>query len=207
MPNKALARTIIALILTLTVGMQVVELAMANPVPWPSTPNQDKPTLTIGSPQNNTIYNETEVYLNFTVTKPDSWNDPQWFMPYIGQIASVTAYLDGKNISNFNINVTTSGMHMLNVTVLSYAYYSGPPYNGSHIRDTNTGGSRAVYKYPLVVSDTVYFTVAGKPSPSPSLLPQEAGSFSPATMPVVVVSVTVLAVVAVAGLVVYFKKH
>ena len=73
MPNKALATTTIVLILSLTVILQVVGLAMANPVPWPSTPNQDKPTLTILSPKNNTEYDESDVYLNFAVSTPDSW--------------------------------------------------------------------------------------------------------------------------------------
>ena len=94
MPNKALAKTTIALILSLTVSLQVVGLAMANPVPWPSTPNQDKPTLTIESPKNNTEYDESDVYLNFTITKPDSWKTLQCSL-YIGQVGSVKAYLDG----------------------------------------------------------------------------------------------------------------
>ena len=45
----------IGLILVFTVaGALVIEVARANPVPWPSTPNQEKPTLKIETPQNNT---------------------------------------------------------------------------------------------------------------------------------------------------------
>ncbi len=82
MLNKALTKTIITLILASTVVMQMVELAMVNPIPWQSTPNQEKPTLTIESPQNNTIYNGSDVYLNCTLTKSDSWNTA--FVTYIG---------------------------------------------------------------------------------------------------------------------------
>ena len=98
MPNKALARTIIALILASTVGMQMVELAMANPVPWPSTPNQEKPTLTIKTPENNTAYNDSVVYLDFTVTKPDSWHIMHMVDIPLGRIALVKTYLDGNMI-------------------------------------------------------------------------------------------------------------
>jgi hypothetical protein len=189
---------------------------MANPVPYPSTPNQDKPTLTIESPQNNTEIEDGFVYLNFTVTKPDSWNDPQWFMPYIGQVGSVTAYFDGNRVlfepSNsegysvkLNLNQSAQGIHTLNVTVLSHTYYRGPAYNGSHILSSTTSSSGPVYEYPLVVSDIIYFTVAGEPSPSISALPLETESFSTASVAAVSVAVAVV-VVAGASLLLY-RKH
>ena len=123
MPNKTLAKTTIALILSLTVVMQVVGLATANPIPWLSTPNQDKPTLTVESPQNNTEYDESDVYLNCTITKPDSWNTP--LVPFIGQVGMACVYLDGNLIYGFErhgsysvkLNQTSPGLHMLNVTV------------------------------------------------------------------------------------------
>jgi hypothetical protein len=209
MPNKTLAKTTIALILSLTVVMQV-GLAMANPIPWPATPSQDKPTLTIESPQNNTEYDESDVYLNCTITKPDSWNTA--LVPYIGQIGTAEVYLDGNLIYGFvrhgsysvKLNQTSSGLHMLNVTVQSYAYYSGPPYNGSHIFYIQSS-SGPVYKYPTVLSDIVYFTVAGEPPPSASALPQEARTFSTATVAAVSVAVAVV-LVAGASLLLY-RKH
>ena len=193
-----------------------VGLAMANPIPWPATPNQDKPTLTIESPQNNTEIDDGFVYLNFTVTKPDSWDDPQWFIPYIGQIRSVKAYFDENRVffepSNsegysvkLNLNQSAQGIHTLNVTVLSHTYYRGPAYNGSHMLSSITSSSGPVYEYPVVVFDIVYFTVDGEPSPPASALTQEARTFSTAT--VAAVSVAAAAVVVGAGLLVYFKKH
>ena len=188
---------------------------MANPIPWPSTPNQDKPVLTIESPQNNTVTNETDVYLNFKVTNPDSWYDPQWFMPYIGEVASVTMSLDGKSIStspvypnnghnySVNINLTASGLHMLNVTVLSYTYYRGPAYNGSHILSDINSSSGPVYEYPLVISDFVYFTVVGETSPSPLAQPE---SFPCATF-VIVSALVAIAIAACAGLIFYNAKR
>jgi hypothetical protein len=216
MPNLALATTIIALILALTVGMQVVELATANPVPWPSTPNQDKPTLTIESPQNNTAINDGSVYLNFTVTKPDSWNDPQWFMPYIGQIGSVNAYFDGNPIDfglsnsegysvKLNLNQSASGIHTLNVTVLSHTYYRGPAYNGSHILHSTTSSSGSVYEYPLIVSDIVYFTVEQQ-TPIQSAI--ATGSDYLLNQTNLILIAIVIAIVAVALLsLVHFKRH
>ena len=91
---------------------------------------------------------------------------------------------------------------MLNVTVLSFTYYRGPAYNNSHIVSDITSSSGPVYEYPTVVSDIVYFTVAGEPSPSASALPLETESFSTAT----VAAVSVTAVLVIAGLLVYYKK-
>ncbi len=218
MPNKTLAKAITVVILTLFFGMQLVGLATANPVPYPATPNQDKPTLIIESPKNNTAINEGSVYLNFTVTKPDSWNDPQWFMPYIGQVASVKAYLDGNSLDyeynhsgsysvKLNLNQSAPGLHALNVTVLSYTYYRGPAYNGSHILSgiQSTGGP--VYQYPMVVSDVVYLTVEqleenASANASSSI---DAGYWLNQTFHVTIVAVAALVIVTT--LVVYFKRH
>jgi hypothetical protein len=93
---------------------------------------------------------------------------------------------------------------VLNVTVLSFAYYRGQAYNNSHIVSDITSSSGPVYEYPQVVSDIVCFTVAGEPSPSTSALPLETESFSTTTVAAVSVAV---AVVVGASLLVYFKKH
>ena len=63
-----------------------------------------------------------------------------------------------------------------------------------------------VYQYSLVVSELVYFTLAGEPSPSPSPLPssQEIGAFPIET--VAIVSLVAIAVVG-AGLLVYFRRR
>jgi hypothetical protein len=189
MPKRLLA---VMTILALVIGMQVAELAMANPVPWQSTPNQDKPTLKIDAPENNTAYKDGSICLNFTVTKPDSWKI-YMVVPYVGGIASVEAYLDGNSISlkgnDFNFfrliillevilqtYQSASGLHMLNVTVLSYTYYRGPAYNGTHILSDIQSSSGPVYEYPIVVSDIVYFTVVGGPTPSPTLTPSPSPS-------------------------------
>ena len=57
---------------SILIGIQAVEVVDANPVPWQSTPNQDRPTLTIETPQNQTTYNVKDIPINFTVTKPES---------------------------------------------------------------------------------------------------------------------------------------
>ena len=138
---------------------------------------------------------------------------------------SVEAYLDGKSIPlSYNhthslgfewvrdeslfcmLKQTEPGQHTLNVTVLSYSYYRGPTYDGSHVLSSIESSDGPVYQYPIVVSELVYFTVVGEPSPSPSPLPssQEIGSFTIET--VSVVSLAAIAVVG-AGLLIYFKRR
>jgi hypothetical protein len=231
MMEKHLTRTILLLVFLLVVGLQVVELAIANPVYWPVMPITDKPTVTIERPTNNTTYNNTAVYVSLTVTNPDSWKR-EGLIPipsYYALVDSVNAYLDGKRIFlsyNYTDYTTdewvkdqsyfcvlgqtapraTAGQHMLNVTVVSLSYYRGPAYNGSHIDSGRMSSDGPVYQYPLVVSELVYFTAVGEPSPSPTPIPssQEIGSFTIET--VAIVSLVTIAVVG-AGLLIYFKKH
>ena len=218
MKNKSIiAAGTIALILILAVS--VAQVTMANPIPWPSTANQEKPTLTLSSPQNNSAfaYNDTDIWLNFTITTPDSWKTGPMPPPYVGQVTSVQAYLDGNALPigpelwfgpelwlngsktfALKLNQSTAGAHTLNITVSGFTYYKQPTDNGADILyyKSNKG---PVYKSPVVVSDIVYFTVNGAPSP----LPQVTESFPIGT----VTAILLLAVTLVgAGLLVYFKK-
>ena len=194
---------ILAFLISLAAGMQTVEVAKANPIPWLSTPNQEKPTLTIETPQNYTTYNDSSIFLNFTVTKPSSW-EVYWVIPYVGQIAFIDVYLDGNlsfhlsvygsNLTSYNLtsfsvmlNQSALGLHKANVTVQSYTYYRGPAYNNTYILSQITSSSGPVYEYPIVVSDSVYFTVVEEPSsslsPSPTVLPTTSPSPSPTPSP------------------------
>jgi len=217
MKRTGLALTLIfALFVASLFVVQVIEVAKANAIPWPDTPNQDKPVLTVKTPQNNSEYNANGVYLNFTVTAPDSWNKIYWVVHYIGYIHSLDVFLDGENIRyshsglgyynnsgsfSVKLNQLASGGHMLNVTVLSFTYYRGPAYNNSHIVSDITSSSGPVYKYPIVVSDIVYFTVVGEPSPSPQETEPEP---FPTTL---VIAFSVMAALVCIGLIVYLKKH
>jgi hypothetical protein len=212
MPKKLLATTIILTTILALVLLPVVEVD-ANPVPWASTPNLEKPTLTIQSPKNNTEYNNS-IIANFTVIKPDSWNSVHMFSYYVGKIESVKVYLDGNQVSynkvdsnySVNLNVSSSGPHSLNITVLSYTYYEGEIYDNSStvspIYDAITINGvttvNTIYEYPIVVSDIVNFTVQ-QPQNQASVLPNQTN---------LILITTVIVIVAVASItLVYFKKH
>jgi hypothetical protein len=188
------AITISLVLLSIVAGMQVVEVAKANPIPWSSTPNLEKPTLQIETPQNYTEYNEGSVSLNFTVHQPDSWNYVDLVIHYVGEIKSIDSYLDGIHYGHYpsgdnltrisdgiyyehypygsdltsysdKLTVPASGLHVLNITICGSTYYEGPLYSNSSIPIINTTGI-TVYDYPVVVSDIVYFTVEREQSPS-----------------------------------------
>ena len=202
-------------------------LASANPVPWPSTPIQDKPALTIESPTNDTVCENGELHVNFTITEPDSWKrEGEMMIPSsFAIVASANASLDGNTVyssnyspdinysaievwydggSHFSIPQQTSpGLHILNVTVLSYSYYRGPAYNGSHILSSITSSSGPVYQYPMVVSAIVYFTVLGEPPSSSAPQGNEQQPF-PATL---VIASGISVAVASFGILLYFKKR
>jgi hypothetical protein len=225
---KRTALAIISLTFALLLVMfapSFLRLTSANPVPWPSTPILDKPSLTIENPTNNTAYENGELRINFTETDPDSWKrEGEMMIPSsFARIASVNASLDGNTVysstyspdvnysavevwydgsSHFSIPQQSSpGTHVLNVTVLSYSYYRGPAYNGSHILSDITSSSGPVYQYPLVVSDIVYFTVMGEPSSTPQEKEQQP-------FPTTFVTVSSISVAAVSlGVLLYLRRR
>jgi hypothetical protein len=172
-------------VFSLLIGIQTVEVVDANPVPWPSTPNFEKPTIVVETPQNNTViaYNATDVWLNFTIAKPDSWTIPDLIPIPSVQVESAEAQWDGNHVSlgwypvgysavlcsaKLNLSQTVPGRHSLNVTVLLNSYYRGAAYNGSHVvADYIMSSSGPVYQYPWAISEIVYFTVE-QPTPSQS---------------------------------------
>jgi hypothetical protein len=213
---------------SMLIGIHAVEIVDANPVPWPTTPNQDKPTLTIKTPQNNEVLNTTDnPYLNFTVNNPQSWYKVHSSMMIfeLGLTTSVDVYIDG-NLSNHfidhhdytnpaydftnfsvNLNQTSPGSHSANVTVYAYTLYLGPPIEKTHVlRENTTDGP--LYEFPIVVSDIVYFTVE-QPTPTQTS-PTNSGSMLPVELnpaiPYIILAV-VIAIVAVASIsLVYYKR-
>jgi len=86
------------------IGIQAFEVAEANPVPWLSTPNREKPTLTLQSPTNQTTY-KTEVPIDFNVTAPESWATYATRLVgtnhYVGEVKYIAVYLDSKPLINY----------------------------------------------------------------------------------------------------------
>jgi hypothetical protein len=214
---------VLAVLLTISVlaGIEVIEMAEANPVPYTETPNLERPILTIMAPQNYSTYNTPNVPLNFTVKQPDTWGAPT-FWNYIGKVNYVNVSLDGNlsahysqflkdryfngnrtshSFSDFGefslnsiydwINQTTPGMHTLNVTVMSHTY-SLSQYPGSNVKAGAMYDGKPIYEYPIIVSDTIYFTNAVNPTPTTPELPFLS-------------VITLLAVVSVS--LVYFKRR
>jgi hypothetical protein len=105
--NRRYAVFAVVFAVSLLIGIQAVEVAEANPVPWLSTPNREKPVLTLQSPTNQTTY-RTEVPIDFNVTAPESWATYTvrltWNDYYVGEVQYVAVYLDSKPL----INYTTS---------------------------------------------------------------------------------------------------
>jgi hypothetical protein len=165
--------------ISMLIGIQAVEEAEANPIPYPATPSPEKPTLTIETPQNGASYSNIDsLALNFSVAKPTSWCIDYDFFYNLGQITRIEVYLDGNLTScpydstviatnsptcltpppaNYSItlNHLTSGIHEANVTVQAYSFYTNPIYGSQNIPVNHT----SLYQYPIVVSDVVYFTV------------------------------------------------
>jgi hypothetical protein len=146
MSTKAAVRAtlIVSLLISLVTGTLFVEVTKANPMPYPPTPSTDLPTLTIQTPENNSdTYANNNLELNFSVTKPDSWDSygGMLIMPAVGSYV-VWVYLDGTlkyyslNLGSPGIFVTTyiavfknltAQQHTITLSILATTYYGDSP--------------------------------------------------------------------------------
>jgi hypothetical protein len=178
--------------ISMLIGIQVVGVVNANPIPYPATPSQEKPTITIKNLQNYTTYGIGSMALDFSVVPPESWSRLYDFFFHIGYVKNVTVYLDGKLCGSFPcdttefsliLNQTALGTHKIEVTVISYSYYLTPVggmenipskylvYDGQH-----------PYEYWTTVSDTLYFSTSASSSDLPTHIPATPTS-SPTAAP------------------------
>ena len=214
MKRRALVLTLILVLLFLmVVGIQFVDITLANPTlapsAYPETPDTTPPSIKIQIPEPNKIYNAKTVPYSITIEKPASWfeNDTNH-----GTLRSIGYILDGKEnitladcqksyLPDFqsetrtislegNLSGLSEGSHTIQVWVNSVSIY--------HPSDTPQnfyGWWAAVAEYPIETSfNIVHFSIATpiiEPEPFPTLL--------------VVGSVATVTIVG-AGLLVYFRK-
>jgi hypothetical protein len=177
MAKKGIVSIVISLILLLAI-LQVNEVVEANPIPWPVTPNtQEKPTLTIETPQNYTTYGVDGVPLDFSLVQPSSWDVTYDFFFHIGEVTGLEVSVDGNFSSSYPFSPAdnqtplnpfpptyysivlynlTLGMHEVKVTVQAYSLYTTPISGRQNIPVNHT----SLYQYPIVVSDIVYINIA-----------------------------------------------
>jgi hypothetical protein len=194
----------------------IVSFALANPFlfdEFPTEPVTTPPAIVVHSPIQNENYDSNEVWLNFTIIKPDTWfkftnQAAQANYLTFGNITSVYFILDNgelqnipmKDITYFNdvfpnktLEFSTrvslmEGAHDLMVGLEADSYY----YNESVSYNETT------YKYPLFLSSVVVngsseivsFTVLQEPSPATIVFVASVGI-----------------ALAVIGLFIYFKKN
>jgi hypothetical protein len=90
---------ITALLVSTLAGAMMVEVAKANPVPYPTAPNTDLLVLHIDTPEKySTAYANNTLSLIFRVVEPPSWNSYKdqmgiMYEPMVGDF-SVWVYLD-----------------------------------------------------------------------------------------------------------------
>jgi hypothetical protein len=190
MKRRCILFTVI-LAVSMLIGIQAVEVINANPIPYPVTPSQEKPTISIKNLQNYTTYGIGSMALDFSVVPPESWSRLYDFFFHIGYVKNVTVYLDGKlcgsfpsNTTEFSLilNQTALGTHKIEITVVSYSYYLTPVdgmenipskylvYDGQH-----------PYEYWTTVSDILYFTTSASSSDLPTHIPATPASLPTAT--------------------------
>jgi len=191
MTKQSLFLKTIALFLLLAV-LGTGALVEANPIPYPATPSQEKPTLTIKNMQNDTIYGVGAIMLDFSVVPPDAWTRTYDYFFHIGYVSNVSVALDGKQCGSssynstdysFVINQTALGMHKIQITVFSCSYYLTPVEGMDNIPSKYlTYDGVHPYEYWTVVSDTVYYTTSSSSTDFPAHIPATSTP-SPSQLP------------------------
>jgi len=172
----------------------------ANPYwPWGGYYPIGHPEITVVSPVQNGSYLQNDVWLNFTVTKPSDWDDLE------GQLKFVAYLVDGERMNLIN-DYKNEGEIRVEVQDPLGVVNSPSEFNFSIKLTGLWGGKHSVDVYaeglvkdkgddmPLgtVLSDTIHFTVTGKPYSFPTIL---------------VIAFVIILAHAGLGLLVYFKKR
>ncbi len=201
---------ILAILLSYTTAF--VGLTTANPAPlfpFPPNPIKTPPTIVVNSPAQNETYDSPNVWLNFSVIKPDAWY-PTGAYDVFGNVTSVYYVVDGgeRHITvhdidspfnnypprtlNFSANLTlTSGAHNITVSAEADSFYVNNGYTALNSYPVNADSE------PITFIIFQNFTI-------PHDVTVAQNSFS--TTLVITASVALVAV-ACAGLLVYFKKR
>lgn len=171
------AIAIIALLISL-VGLQVFEVANANPFMGnlPEAPIMSLPVLNIAAPSQDGCYKDGDVVLSFSVTKiGESWFSSGRYVLSSSAISNISYTLDGTCTPVFSINrgmedglgATTNysfklgnldvGRHVLTVDVAALHYYGGAMFAGTSPKTAENNVSASVTfevtNTPLVISD------------------------------------------------------
>jgi hypothetical protein len=207
-----------ALLITAT-GTLFFNLAKANPTwdpDFPREPDLNPPTIILHSPIQNQTFSSTNIPLNFTVAKPETWFKKNSNLWVLGKITSVSYEVDGGekqslpvqdtatyNVTTFtyppqNLNFSLSltlpeGTHKITVRAEAESYYVTPGYLiGAPLYIT-------VHGEPKLVNFTVAQPESETPEPQPESEPFPV-------VPVAAASVASAGIITV-GLLAYFKKR
>jgi len=191
-------------------------------------PNDEPPTVNVFSPTNDTVYNSTDIELNFNITKPDSWFRQDGEV-CIGEITEVEYYLDptekvgsGKHELLVNdtvcdsppkelafsivLNDLTEGFHVVRISVTSETFYypfeSYPFYVSFHRLGSNTEAITFSIAPQHIPSPTI------EPTIEPTSTPKPHAGFLGTNLPTEYgyAIVAALVIIVVAGLSLFFYK-
>ena len=230
--NRTTTRFVLLLLFSAITTAQLVSVSTANftPSPYPGTPDHNVPTIAVQEPYSGKNYNSEGVFYNITIESPTSWYN-EWGERSFGELTSLGYTIDGSE------NVTIAPIENQNVSRYIFDptgkfFVKNPDY--VELPTSQTVAMKGNLTGLLKGSHTVQFWAYGESKWTPEeernnfLYPvyevytyaeSELVSFQvgmqwigtetepfPTTL-VLAASGASLAVVAAAGLVVYFKKR
>jgi len=134
--NRIHALFAVVFAVSILIGIQV-EVANANPIPYPQEPNADLSFLTVGVPANPLPLDDNKAaVINIIVMQPDAWlHYYMGFMPYVGRCYGYV-YLDG--VMKLGFPSTQDKVNYYNISFTGYpdTVLRINGYNSSFTRDT-----------------------------------------------------------------------
>ena len=196
-----------AFLISLVSGMQAVEVAKANPIPYPPAPSTELPQLVLQTPKNySSSYTNSTLDLNFTITKPASWLAYTTKLgtievPTVGDYA-VIVYLNGNlnypfayepYLNDLSVNYTmnfsnlTSGQHNATIAIFCTAFYTNPQpqFFRSNMSQTvfftiyPDAQTIQFTETPVVISRDPYPILGPSPTATPTLTPTSTPTSPP----------------------------
>jgi hypothetical protein len=162
--KRVLAVTL-ATVVILFAGLDAIEVAEANLIPYPSRPSTELPTLLVRTPKNYSDYYADNTFkLDFLIIKPGSWNSYYKGFALIGQYM-LAVYLDGTRslpqrfprsdtVTDYTATFSnlTGTEHVVHIVVVAQASYMA--YYTTNGKTVSTGMSNDTY-----ITQTVHFQI------------------------------------------------
>ena len=161
--NRIIVVFILVVLLSGILGTHVADLVLAQFNPLRNEPDFTPPSVSVQSPRQNEIYSSADIWLNFTVAKPETWFVYNVAYGCQGEIEFARYNLDGKESEDIPANDIAWGDYRSPLDrTLNFSIYLSDLSEGEHALMVIAEGKH--YHYNLTLQQVLNNTVLGNSS-------------------------------------------